>query len=82
MLTVVLRPSEIAQLLARDAAGLYGLKIDLEQCLASWNSDFQAHFEIDPFSRTCLLEGLDEIGTTLKREAEIDSYESRQRRRL
>lgn len=75
VLTVVLRPAEIAQLLVRDAAELYGLKIDLEQCLVSWNSDFQAHFEIDAFSRTCLLEGLDEIGSTLKREAEIVRYE-------
>jgi 3-isopropylmalate dehydratase small subunit len=71
----VLQPAEIAQLLARDAAGLYGLKVDLEQCLVSWNSRFQAHFEIDAFARTCLLEGLDEIGTTLKREAEITRYE-------
>lgn len=75
VLTVVLRSSEIAQLLARDAAGLYRLKIDLEQCHVSWNGGFQAHFEIDPFSRNCLLEGLDEIGTTLKREAEIARYE-------
>jgi len=75
VLTVVLRPSEIAQLLARDAAGLYGLTIDLEQCQVSWNKAFQAHFEIDPFSRTCLLAGLDEIGMTLKREAEIAAYE-------
>src|SRR2546423_13807313 len=37
VLTVLLRPSEIAQLLARDAAGLYRLKIDLEQCQVSWN---------------------------------------------
>ena len=75
VLTVVLRPAEIVQLLARDAAGMYRLKIDLEQCQVSWNGGFQAHFEIDPFSRTCLLEGLDEIGTTLKREAEIARYE-------
>jgi len=75
VLTVVLRPPEIAQLLARDATGRYELKIDLEQCQVSCNSDLQAHFEIDPFSRTCLLEGLDEIGTTLKREAEIARYE-------
>ena len=75
VVTVVLRPSEIAQLLARDAAGRYELKIDLRQCQVSWNEGFQAHFEIDPFSRTCLLEGLDEIGTTLKREAEIARYE-------
>ena len=77
VLTVVLRPVEIAQLLARDAAGLYRLKIDLEQCQVSWNGGFQAHFEIDAFSRTCLLEGLDEIGTTMKREAEIEKYEQR-----
>jgi 3-isopropylmalate/(R)-2-methylmalate dehydratase small subunit len=79
MLTVVLRPAEIAQLTARDAAGLYRLKIDLEQCQVSWNGGFQAHFDIDPFSRTCLLEGLDEIGTTLKHEAEISAYEQKRR---
>ena len=79
MLTVVLRPAEIAQLAARDAAGLYRLKVDLEQCQVSWNGGFQAHFDIDPFSRTCLLEGLDEIGTTLKHEAEIAKYEQKRR---
>jgi 3-isopropylmalate/(R)-2-methylmalate dehydratase small subunit len=79
LLAVVLRPSEIAQLHARDAAGLFRLKIDLEQCQISWNGGFQAHFAIDPFSRTCLLEGLDEIGTTLKREAEIADYEQKRR---
>lgn len=79
ILTVSLRPAEIAQLTARDAAGLYRLKIDLEQCQVSWNGGFQARFEIDPFSRTCLLEGLDEIGTTLKHEAEITKYEQKRR---
>jgi 3-isopropylmalate/(R)-2-methylmalate dehydratase small subunit len=79
VLTVVLRPSEIGQLQARDAAGLYRLKIDLEQCQVSWNGGFQARFEIDPFSRSCLLEGLDEIGSTLKREAEIAAYEQKRR---
>ena len=79
VLTVALRPSEIARLLALDAAGPYELKIDLEQCQVSGNGGFQTDFEIDPFSRTCLLEGLDEIGTTLKREAEIAAYEQGRR---
>jgi len=79
MLTVVLRPLEIALLHARDAAGLFRLNVDLEQCQVSGNGGFQAHFEIDAFSRTCLLEGLDEIGTTLKREAEITVYEQKRR---
>jgi len=79
LLTVVLRPSEIAQLMARDASGLYTLKIDLEQCQVSGNGGFQARFQVDPFTRTCLLEGLDEIGMTLKHEAEIARYEQKKR---
>jgi 3-isopropylmalate/(R)-2-methylmalate dehydratase small subunit len=76
LLTVALRPSEITQLIACDAAaGVFTLKIDLEQCLISGDGGFQAHFHIDPFTRTCLLEGLDEIGLTLKHEAEITAYE-------
>ncbi len=77
LLTVALRPSEIAQLLAREAAGLYGLTIDLQQCEISGEGNFLARFEIDAFSRTCLLEGLDEIGMTLKHEPEIAKYERR-----
>jgi len=77
LLTVALRPSEIAQLLAREAAGLYRLTIDLQRCELSGKADFHAKFEIDAFSRTCLLEGLDEIGTTLKHEPEIAKYEHR-----
>lgn len=78
LLALVLRPSEIAQLHARDASGLYRLNIDLEQCRIS-GSGFDAHFAIDAFTRTCLLEGLDEIGLTLKHEAEIATYEQNRR---
>jgi len=34
-------------------------------------------FEIDPFVRTCLLEGLDAIGRTLQHEREIAAFEER-----
>ena len=34
-------------------------------------------FEIDPFRKHCLLEGLDDIGLTMQKEASIDSYEKR-----
>ena len=33
-------------------------------------------FPLDPFSRTCLLEGVDELGYLLARRAEIQRYES------
>ncbi|MGQ3675070.1 3-isopropylmalate dehydratase small subunit [Xanthobacter sp. TB0139] len=34
------------------------------------------HFEIDPFRKRCLLEGLDDIGLTLQKVASINSYET------
>ena len=64
------------------APGYYRLNIDLEQCEVSGNGTFRAPFTIDAFSRTCLLEGLDEIGTKLKHEAEIAEYERRRSIRL
>jgi 3-isopropylmalate/(R)-2-methylmalate dehydratase small subunit len=79
LLTVVLRPGEIAQLVERDAAGYYTLTIDLEQCQIRGSGSFHTKFQIDPFTRTCLLEGLDEIGMTLKHEAEIAKYEQKRR---
>ncbi len=33
------------------------------------------HFEIDPFRKRCLLEGLDDIGLTLEKAASINAYE-------
>lgn len=35
-------------------------------------------FEIDPFRKTCLLEGLDDIGLTLGHAGDIDGYEAKQ----
>ena len=34
-------------------------------------------FEIDPFRKHCLLEGLDGVGLTLKKEAEIATFEKK-----
>jgi len=33
-------------------------------------------FEIDPFRKKCLLEGLDDIGLTLEKSGSIDSFET------
>jgi 3-isopropylmalate/(R)-2-methylmalate dehydratase small subunit len=75
VLTVVLPPAEIAALKSRDHAGRLELTVDLKKCEVSTGDGFRAGFELDPFRRTCLLEGLDEIGMTLKHEAEISAYE-------
>jgi 3-isopropylmalate/(R)-2-methylmalate dehydratase small subunit len=37
---------------------------------------FSGTFEIDPFRKYCLLHGLDDIGLTLRHEAELDAFES------
>ena len=34
-------------------------------------------FEIDPFRKKCLLEGLDDIGITMEKSEEIQSFESK-----
>ena len=35
------------------------------------------HFDIDPFRKHCLLEGLDDVGLTMAKTGEIDSFEQR-----
>jgi 3-isopropylmalate/(R)-2-methylmalate dehydratase small subunit len=75
VLTVALRPSEVVALKDRDAAGRFHLTVDLQKQEVSSPDGFSARFETDPFRRTCLLEGLDEIGMTLTHEKEIAAYE-------
>jgi 3-isopropylmalate/(R)-2-methylmalate dehydratase small subunit len=38
--------------------------------------DISAPFQVNSFSRTCLLEGIDELGFILKHEKEISAYEA------
>ncbi|MEG3592757.1 MAG: 3-isopropylmalate dehydratase small subunit [Pseudomonadota bacterium] len=51
--------------------------IDLQSQEVKGPSGFSASFEIDPFRKTCLLEGLDEIGLSLKDVDAIKAYEAR-----
>ena len=51
------------------------LTVDLVDKTVNDDEGFVAAFEIGDFQRYCLLEGLDDIGLTLKHEAEITSYE-------
>src|SRR5262249_17524163 len=51
------------------------LTVDLEAQTVAGGGAVYA-FDIDPFRRRCLLEGLDEIGLTLQREEAIAAFES------
>src|SRR5437762_1688752 len=51
--------------------------IDLASQTLSIEGGPSVTFPIDSFSKTCILEGLDEIGYIVKHDAEIAAYESR-----
>jgi 3-isopropylmalate/(R)-2-methylmalate dehydratase small subunit len=54
------------------------ITIDLpSQMVRAQNMEYR--FEIDPFRKHCLHNGLDDIGLTLEKKASIDAYESAQR---
>lgn len=75
IVTIVLPQAAVDRLLeaARSAATL---RIDLEaQTVRAREDSF--HFELDPFRKHCLLNGLDEVGLTLARSGLIDAYEAR-----
>jgi 3-isopropylmalate/(R)-2-methylmalate dehydratase small subunit len=55
----------------------YQLTVSLEAQTVTDNRGFSAKFEIDPFRKFCLLEGLDDIGLTLRHAAELDAFETR-----
>jgi len=78
ILLVRLPESEVASLIGRaqNSSG-YRLHVSLLEKTVRDDAGFKAGFEIDDFRRTCLLEGLDETGLTLKHDAEISAYESR-----
>ena len=54
----------------------YQLTVSLEEQKVTDANGFESSFEIDPFRKFCLLEGLDDIGLTLRHTAALDKYES------
>jgi 3-isopropylmalate/(R)-2-methylmalate dehydratase small subunit len=55
----------------------YQLTVSLEEQTVSDGLGFKASFEMDPFRKFCLLEGMDDIGLTLRHAAALDSYEAK-----
>jgi 3-isopropylmalate/(R)-2-methylmalate dehydratase small subunit len=55
----------------------YSLTVDLEACLVRLDDGREWPFSVDTYRRQCLLEGLDDIGVTLKRGEAISAYEAR-----
>jgi len=55
----------------------YQLTVSLEDQKVTDGRGFSASFEVDAFRRYCLLEGLDDIGLTLRHADALDAYEKR-----
>jgi 3-isopropylmalate/(R)-2-methylmalate dehydratase small subunit len=55
----------------------YQLTVSLAEQTVTDGRGFSAKFEIDPFRKFCLLEGLDDIGLTLRHVAALDAYETK-----
>ena len=73
---VRLSEEQVATLLKRAATSPnYQLTVSLEAQTVTDAEGFHATFEIDPFRKYCLIEGLDDIGLTLRHAAELDAYE-------
>jgi 3-isopropylmalate/(R)-2-methylmalate dehydratase small subunit len=78
VLTAVLTEAEVEEIIRRSAElDNYHVAIDLEQQRVHDDHGFSARFQIDDFTRHCLLEGLDDIGLTLQNEPEITAYEAK-----
>lgn len=80
ILPVVLKPDEV-QMLFREAAESpsYQLTVDLAAQSVSSPRGGWFQFELDPFRKDCLLNGLDAIGLSLKHEPAIGAYETRRK---
>ncbi len=61
------------------AAPGYSLKIDLETQNLTLPQGERLSFEIDPFRKYCLLNGLDDIGLTLEKVEQIRAFEEQRR---
>ncbi len=78
ILPVVVTPEELELLLDDASRGSNAtLTVDLESQTISGPDGGAIHFDIDPARKQVLLEGLDDIAMTLKKDANIAGFEGR-----
>ena len=76
LLPITLSSEEISMMLNFAEEGKE-IEIDLENQVIFFEDNEIATFEIDPFRKKCILEGLDEIGLSLIHAAEIKEFEEK-----
>ncbi|MGH1458201.1 MAG: 3-isopropylmalate dehydratase small subunit [Paracoccaceae bacterium] len=78
ILPIVL-PQEEVDLLMKDAEKGENARVtvDLEAQEITTSDGTAISFDVDPFKKHCLLEGLDDIGLTMEKGAAIDAFEAK-----
>ncbi|MSP51038.1 MAG: 3-isopropylmalate dehydratase small subunit [Alphaproteobacteria bacterium] len=77
----IVQPKALVDKLLDDAGcgANANITVDLEKQEITGPDGGRVHFDIDPFRKHCLMNGLDDIGLTLQKEAKITAFETRQR---
>lgn len=79
VLPIVLPQNQVDQLMEIAAKG-GKLTIDLEhQTVSAYPENLGFRFDVDAFRKHCLLNGLDDIGLTEQKAADISSFETRRK---
>src|SRR5919197_927376 len=78
ILPITVSPEDLEKLMDDAGRGANAIiTIDLEKQEITGPDGGCVKFEIDPFRKHCLLNGLDDIGLTMEKKASIDAYETR-----
>jgi 3-isopropylmalate/(R)-2-methylmalate dehydratase small subunit len=77
LLTVTLSDEDTTRVIqSAETREGYALTVDLERETVNDGEGFEASFSIEPFRKTCLLNGLDDIGLTLRHADDISLFEA------
>jgi 3-isopropylmalate/(R)-2-methylmalate dehydratase small subunit len=80
ILPIVLPQEDVDKLMDDAERGANAIiTIDLENQTITGPDGGEIHFDIDPFKKHCLLNGLDEIGLTFEKEQAISDFEANRR---
>lgn len=80
MLPIVLAADVVDALFKQVVANQgYQLTIDLAAQTVTTPAGEAYHFDVDPFRKHCLLNGLDDIGLTMQQQDKIKAFEARHR---
>jgi 3-isopropylmalate/(R)-2-methylmalate dehydratase small subunit len=80
ILLIKVKPDELKKLMDDAERGENArLTVDLEKQEITGPDGGVIKFDVDPFKKHCLLNGLDDIGLTMQKKKDIDSYEDEQK---